>query len=64
MVTDGLRSKEGEWVSHSGAEKIRCDTCSRELKSSSEWVRACNGIMCEICYQNLLLPNMKLCFDD
>lgn len=63
MITNGPIT-EGIIVTAANDEKIRCDTCNRELKSSVEWIRTGNGIICESCYQNLLLPNMKISFYD
>lgn len=63
MIT-GESLKEDTAVESMGCNKIRCGTCSREVKSSSEWIRTGDGIMCETCYHNLLLPNMKISFDD
>ena len=62
MITNGPIT-EGLIVA-ADDEKIRCDTCYRELKSPVEWIRTGNGFICGSCYQNLLLPNMKISFED
>ena len=46
------------------AGKIKCDRCNRELKSSCEWIRGDNRLLCQACYQNLLLPNRKISFEE
>ena len=63
MIKNGTHI-EGVIVAAADDEKVRCDTCNRELKSAVEWIRTDNGIMCGSCYQSLLLPNMKISFDD
>jgi hypothetical protein len=45
-------------------EKIKCDCCKRELKSSWEWIRGDNKLLCETCYQNQLFPNSKIYFGE
>jgi len=59
MITDSVcpDSKPGKAVN---SDKIKCDICGRELKTSAEWLRTAGGFMCEICYRNLLYPNMKI----
>ena len=63
MITNGSIA-EGLFVAAANDEKIRCDTCNRELKSPAEWIRTGNGIICGSCYQSQLMPNMKISFDD
>ncbi len=55
---------EGVILATMNGEEIRCDTCNRELKSAVEWIRSGSGIICETCYRSLLMPNMKISFDD
>ena len=45
-------------------ESVKCDTCKRELKTRTEWIRTNRGFICENCYQNLLSPNMKINFNE
>jgi len=45
------------------AELMRCDSCHRELRSSSEWICSDHGVICDACYQNLLNPNKKISFE-
>ena len=63
MLTDGAYPEciPGELVN---VEKIKCDTCKRELKTSAEWIRTNSGFICETCYQSLLSPNRKLNFNE
>ena len=59
MITDSAcpDTKSREAVN---SDKIKCDTCGRELKTSAEYLRTSGGFMCETCYRNLLYPNMKI----
>jgi len=45
-------------------ELMKCDSCNRELKSSSEWICSDHRVICDICYQNLLNPNRKISFEN
>jgi formylmethanofuran dehydrogenase subunit E len=45
------------------AELMRCDSCHRELRSSSEWISSNQRVICDVCYQNLLNPNRKISFE-
>lgn len=44
MITNGSRN-EGVIVAAGNVEKIKCDTCNRELKTSVEWIRINNGMI-------------------
>jgi hypothetical protein len=59
MVTDSTYP-EGKSKKTEIPDKIKCDTCGRELKTSSEWLSTAGGFICEICYKNLLYPNTKI----
>ena len=63
MITERSCAEEklAETVS---AKKIKCDRCNRELKSSYEWIRGDNRLLCQTCYQNLLLPNRKISLEE
>ena len=63
MITDRSRS-DGAILETVTVDKVLCDRCNRELKTSVEWMRTGNGVICENCYQSQLLPNMKISFDD
>ena len=45
-------------------ELTKCDSCNRELKSSSEWIRSDERLICDLCYRNLLNPNKKMSFEN
>ena len=45
------------------AELMKCDSCNRELRSSSEWLCSNHRVICDICYQHLLNPNAKISFE-
>ena len=45
------------------AELIRCGSCHRELRSPLEWICGDQQIICDVCYQNLLIPNKKISFE-
>jgi hypothetical protein len=59
MITDSTYpdTKPRETVN---GDKIKCDSCGRELRTSAEWLRTAGGYMCEICYRNLLFPDIKI----
>lgn len=40
---------------------VKCISCERTLKDSSEWVRSCKTVMCVSCYESLLNPFPKCC---
>ena len=44
-------------------EPVRCGSCYRELRSPSEWICTDQQIICDVCYQNLLIPNKKISFE-
>jgi len=41
----------------------KCDSCNRELRSSSEWICSDHRVICNVCYQNMLNPNKKISFE-
>ena len=41
----------------------KCDSCHRELKSSTDWVCSDHRVICNTCYHNMLAPDRKLYFD-
>jgi len=45
------------------AQLKTCDSCMRELKSSSDWICSDHRVICDTCYQNLLNPNKKITFE-
>ena len=45
------------------SELMKCDSCHRELKSSSEWICSGHRVICDVCYQYLLNPNKKISFE-
>ena len=47
----------------SNSTLTRCDSCNRELKSSSEWICSDHRVICNVCYQNMLNPNKKISFE-
>ncbi len=63
MIPDMNRS-EGLRFDVENAEKTRCDTCNRELKTCVEWIRINKGVICDTCYQSLLVPNLKIGFEE
>ena len=44
-------------------ELLKCDSCNRELRSSSEWICSDHRVICDKCYLNLLHPNKKISFE-
>jgi hypothetical protein len=44
-------------------ERMKSDSCNREMKSSSEWICSDHRVICSTCYQNLLNPNKKISFE-
>ena len=44
-------------------ELRKCDSCNRELRSSSEWICSDHRVICDTCYQNLLNPDKKISFE-
>ena len=42
----------------------KCDSCNRELRSSTEWVCSDHQVICNSCYRNLLTPDKKIHFED
>ena len=41
----------------------KCDSCNRELRSSSEWICSSHRVICDVCYRNLFDPNKKISFE-
>ena len=54
---------EGNPDETANTELMTCDSCKRELKSSSEWICSDQRVICDLCYQNLLNPNKKMSFE-
>jgi hypothetical protein len=42
-------------------EIVKCSSCGRTLKNSSEWIRSRKSAMCVPCYESLLNPFPKCC---
>ncbi len=40
-------------------DENKCACCRRDLKSSADWIRGKNHIICDSCYRSLLYPEIN-----